>query len=42
VAYLLDIVLTPPLPTALLFGGLLLISAPQLIWLVAYWRGAFK
>ena len=42
VTYLLDIRLTSPLPTALLFGGLLLISAPQVIWFVAYWRGVFK
>jgi hypothetical protein len=41
-AYLLDISLVSPTGTALLFGGLLLISAPQVIWFVAYWRGVFK
>jgi hypothetical protein len=42
VVFLLNINLASPLPTALLFGGLLLISAPQLIWFVAYWRGVFR
>ena len=41
IGYLLDIPLGV-FGTALLFGGLLLISVPQLIWFVAYWRGAFR
>ena len=42
VVYLLDITLVSPVGTMLLFGGLLLISLPQLIWFVAYWRGVFR
>ena len=42
VAYLRDIDLPRSTGTILLFGGLILISVPQLVWFVAYARGAFK
>ena len=41
-AYLRDIDLPQATGTVILFGGLILISVPQLVWFVAYARGAFK
>jgi hypothetical protein len=41
-AYLVDVALPSPIATALLVAGVLLISAPQLIWTVLYWRGTFR
>jgi hypothetical protein len=40
--FLLNVTLPSPIPTMLLFAGLLLISAPQIIWFVAYLRGVFR
>lgn len=28
--------------TIILIGGLLLVTLPQLVWLVSYWRGHFR
>jgi hypothetical protein len=41
-AYLGEFDLPTGTGTILLFGGLILISVPQLVWFVAYARGAFK
>jgi hypothetical protein len=41
-AYLGDFDLNRTTGTILLFAGLILISVPQLVWFVAYVKGAFK
>jgi hypothetical protein len=41
-AYLIDLAFPTPVGTALLVAGVVLISAPQLIWAALYWRGTFQ
>lgn len=40
--YLIGTRLPQPVTAILLVGGLLAVSVPQLVWLLAYWGGRFR